>query len=330
MIIGWIKAADQLRIQDWGDFPSLDLVDEVVSFDGCKHTSLHDAAFREDCAAIRDLLRSPWWTRGWIHQEALVARKILILFGPSIMEWDALSLSIQALYRVAMILWRQEQLIINEDIKRLLLLGPYEQSASFTIRQRRYWQKERQENLLRLLTFAADCDVTDDRDRIFAFSGLADPGYKIIPDYTAEVSVVIKHTCKRIILFDQNLNSLTCCTPDAWKYPEREVPSWCTDWSVYGVCMFSFIYDPVYHAPAFQASAYHNSIVNFHDADSILEVQGLFIDQVATETSCGQAAYQEHYTERDVESWKKLAGLTNNSKQDKYAFDDTLSLQDAF
>jgi hypothetical protein len=39
-----------------------------------------------------------------------------------------------------------------------------------------------------LLAHSRHCKSSDARDRVFAFAGLGDPGYGIVPDYSAQNS----------------------------------------------------------------------------------------------------------------------------------------------
>jgi hypothetical protein len=58
------------------DMPS-DNKDFVV--DGVVMGNFRDSAFEAEYSVVGDLLRSPLWSRGWIQQELIVAKKVLII-----------------------------------------------------------------------------------------------------------------------------------------------------------------------------------------------------------------------------------------------------------
>jgi hypothetical protein len=51
------------------------------------------------------------------------------------------------------------------------------------LEQHQSWENEEQIELRPLLTHARNCKSSDPRDRIYAFLGLANPEYNIIPSY---------------------------------------------------------------------------------------------------------------------------------------------------
>jgi hypothetical protein len=53
------------------------------------------------------------------------------------------------------------------------------------------------------------CKASEPRDKVYAFFGLADPKYNIIPDYNSTLEEVFTHTCQRIILHEQTLDILS-------------------------------------------------------------------------------------------------------------------------
>lgn len=329
----WVKAASQLeagRTQDC----SINLDEETLTFDGDKYISVHDQEFQQDWESLRALLKCPWWHRGWIYQEVLVAQKVVVLFGAGIMDWDHLTCALHIVHELKRLLYVQ---LFNgkssEAMCRVLCGHEPASHGVFLVQQRHKWQADREANILELLCHARRCEVTDARDRVFAFTGLADPGYGIIPDYKATISALVRHICKRIILFDENLNSLIYCTTNReWRSKRKDIPSWSSDWSCRKIENFYFIYGPAMHSPRFRASDHTTSAVAFHshghDADSILEVQCLFIDRLANEGSLGP--FSESCELQNDKEWKRLAGSTSKTSRESYVINKTMSLKVAF
>jgi hypothetical protein len=64
--------------------------------------------------------------------------------------------------------------------------------------------------LSEILCLCTGFEASDERDRIYAFLGLADPGYGVVPDYSTQndSEQVLLETTQRIILFEDSLDVL--------------------------------------------------------------------------------------------------------------------------
>ncbi|PMD26940.1 hypothetical protein NA56DRAFT_698183 [Hyaloscypha hepaticicola] len=84
--------------------------------------------------------------------------------------------------------------------------------------------------LKELLQHSRECRASDPRDKIYAFLGLADQGYSIIPKYTWENTIVhvLIHTAHRIITFEGNLDILEHVSEGREKLGTL-LPSWVPD-----------------------------------------------------------------------------------------------------
>lgn len=87
--------------------------------------------------------------------------------------------------------------------------------------------------LKELLQHSRECRASDPRDKIYAFLGLADQGYGIIPKYTWENTIVhvLIHTAQRIITFEGNLDILEHVSEGREKLGTL-FPSWVPDVSI--------------------------------------------------------------------------------------------------
>jgi hypothetical protein len=87
--------------------------------------------------------------------------------------------------------------------------------------------------LKELLQHSRECRASDPRDKIYAFLGLADQGYGIIPKYTWQNTIVhvLIHTAQRIIAFEGNLHILEHVGEGREKLGTL-LPSWVPDVSM--------------------------------------------------------------------------------------------------
>jgi hypothetical protein len=309
------------RLQCWSGL-FIDLDDTKVLANGQMVADFRDEEFRQDWSALEELLRCQWWQRGWVYQEVVVARQVFVLFGDCIFDWETLSNTIRSVVKMEQVvighLLKDDmdicQVVLNIVIFSGLLF------AEFMVDGRRDSAPTREKDLIGLLADARVCKVSDPRDRIFAFVGLVDPGYCIVPDYTVSPAAVFSLACKRIILYEQNLNILTCCKEDLDSHARLgDLPSWTPDWSKPEKLSFNLIYDPVHDFPPFRASKAYLSAATFLANDDhtngVLRVQCLFIDNVATETSLGPQSNGEH---QSLEDWKHIIDSKYDSDDSGY------------
>jgi len=98
----------------------------------------------------------------------------------------------------------------------------------------------RHSDLIALLQHSRNCLASDSRDRIYAFIGLAEPGYDIIPSYqgTNKLEHVLIQTAKSIICHDKSLHVLQHVHRGRANLGVR-LPSWVPDWTsketMYGI-----------------------------------------------------------------------------------------------
>ena len=91
---------------------------------------------------------------------------------------------------------------------------------------------KRSSDLKDLLQHSRNCEASDQRDRVYAFLGLAHDGYGLIPDYTAnqDIKKVLIEAAKGIIRFDKSLDILRHVHCGRDKLGLR-LPTWVPDWT---------------------------------------------------------------------------------------------------
>ena len=210
----WVSVAKRLAIKPTTDV-SLKPGTRLLYLRDTVFADFDDEDFQRDWTSFGNVLSSSWWTRGWVNQEILVAKHILVQFGDHTLDWDTVASAALVVYHVVggffTHLTMRETYVVGNQAERALLLGFSSKFARFIINGREDWRKHHQKNIIELLCHAQDCSVTDIRDRIYAFVGLADPGYSVVADYKIDMICVIRAVCKRIILYEGRLDVL-CCT----------------------------------------------------------------------------------------------------------------------
>ncbi|OTB03860.1 hypothetical protein M426DRAFT_23382 [Hypoxylon sp. CI-4A] len=158
---------------------------------------------------IRELLCRPWWSRVWIMQEAVVARKLKILCGSWEFDWA----NLEAETKVENISTKQAALT---RVMHPELLSFADSTFDDITQMRRNWAQMNTEgggnNLYELLYKLRRLLCTDPRDRIFAFIGLLPPGAGSIldPIYSRTVEDVYTRFSRACMMKRKTLDTLNC------------------------------------------------------------------------------------------------------------------------
>ncbi|RYP74058.1 hypothetical protein DL771_003247 [Monosporascus sp. 5C6A] len=154
---------------------------------------------------IRELLARPWWKRAWVVQEAVLAKKLLIMCGPEIAPWEYIG---QATKRVRG---------GGASLETGSLFGQ-RVGSTYTFPDETYMQisayRDRQKPapLFQLLYDFRDLSCADPRDKIYAFLGLAaeTTDIEVQPDYTADAAAVYRVFAHQAIEKTRTLDVLNC------------------------------------------------------------------------------------------------------------------------
>lgn len=306
-----------------------DLEDQAFTEVDEAFTEIDEMIFSTGCELFGPIFDNPWWQRGWICQEVIAAKEVLILYCGLMVDWQTLSLIRDELHhnsqaritRIAQVEWNEDIAILARD--RFCLPMVAKSGANFLMHGRKALTEAKKDDAIRVFSHAQTCSVTDPRDRIFAFVGLLDPGYAIIPDYNLDEATVLRYACKRIILYENGLNILTCCNYGSNR--PQGIPSWTPTWSDSDngpPLPVSFIYDAELDYPPFRASAglHADAVFGSHNAssDSVLIVQCLFIDSLAMQDSIGPMPSLEFH-ENDILEWRRMVGLKHKPEDIGYS-----------
>ena len=230
---------------DWDLEPESDHFDRLVTHIRYR---MGDEKFIRGWLAFYDVVESPWWSRAWIVQEFIVASRLHFLYRRRFGSWDNIAPILKSFCCVHDDLLTNRDVLLryNEDKEYVLnglkdrnvcrILQRIERGNSqaaietilFLVIQKLTWNGTM--DLVSLLSHARYCSTSDLRDRVYAFLGLGDPNYQIIPDYSQSLEQVLIHTTRRIIEFQDSLQILALAVASP-KRPGSTLPSWVVDWT---------------------------------------------------------------------------------------------------
>jgi len=319
----WVAAVERVGIEPTSDIV---LKDRNIYVKDHLFADFHDKDFQDHWTHLGHVLNSEWWRRGWVYQEVLVAQEVIVLFGVHSVRWDKLVPAVLAMDWV-MDSWVEQVrtgiIKMQEDpADSVMTIGFRSEFAKFVFDGRRDWEAEGQMAIRPLLFHAQQCKVTDIRDQIFAFVGLADPGYRIIADYTSNLSTALRLLCKRIILYERQLDILRWSikagpSPDG-RQQRTNIPTWTPDWTHDNVLSDLILHDRSESQP-FRASADHRPTPAFLSKagipDCILRAQCLFVDELCSPASPSLSPGPEF--SKVLQWWEQIAGVQQNPSGDE-------------
>lgn len=269
--------------------------------------------FQAKCKAFLEIITHPWWSRGWIYQEVIVSQKSTLLIGHESANLDHFTKATEVAFEIFATQLRatkENPDLLDEHASSIIIAairGLYSLEVISLVESRAKWATEQVLDLKELLEHSRRCKVSDYRDSVFAFIGLADPGYSIMPDYTVDLEATFRQTCKRIILYERSLRIL-CHSQERERH--LTLPSWVPDWSS------EERGNPLATEIHFRASSEYPSAAAFDSNEpekpnSILRVQCLVVDQVAGENGMGCVPWLNRPTGMIwgiFEDWARVAG----------------------
>jgi hypothetical protein len=182
------------------------------------------------------MIESPWWSRAWVFQEFIASSEAVFLYGQGYMGWKPLLKILIPLRSISLALrsrfslgkldfdrrWRQ---MISKNWNT----DPKALETALSLLQCKLELKP-PIGPLNLLRHSRKCQASDLRDKVYAFFGLADPHYGIIPDYSPRntLDMVFTETTRRIILHENKLDILAHAPMQSGYL---DASSWVVDWT---------------------------------------------------------------------------------------------------
>ncbi|RSM00829.1 hypothetical protein CEP52_008898 [Fusarium oligoseptatum] len=169
---------------------------------------------------IRELLNRPWWERVWIMQEAIVAKKIVIMCGDQTATWDRIEAAIKnSIYRAR---GPEDEFGLGESKNSRLFNDKYLAVNEY---RQKWAQGVFHVSVYKMLYDFRGLRCSNARDRIYGFLGLTSlsshPDFKA--DYKARVWRAYTRFAKSMIKHTGTLDILNCMRE--WRTVEaREEP----------------------------------------------------------------------------------------------------------
>lgn len=167
--------------------------------------------------AVLSVLRSPWFTRMWIVQEAAVSENLILQSG---------QYSISARYVILAFFVMQTMVAEQRTTVGLISRGGYEMLETLALCRYSYQMRDSTElSLLTLLCRCRQFQATDPRDRLFALYGLTSSSLLdlgLTPDYTIHSRDVLCSSYYKLMCDDQSLRLLELVESTG----ESDLPSW--------------------------------------------------------------------------------------------------------
>ncbi|KAK3395180.1 heterokaryon incompatibility protein-domain-containing protein [Podospora didyma] len=295
-----------------------------------------------DWSAIETYLKNAYWFRGWICQEVTVPPDIT--FNTDTRETDRASMrrSLRLLETIRLAIRWNFDIIDPSSNKtgfRELVAKPFSKQdladltplvqglrwlyemdigpLKFILEDSEGWKDSKGYSLENLLLVARHSEVTDPLDRVYAYLGLAHPGYDITPDYGPSQTTAGVYTEATVAYIKRHkgLNILSFAE-DRTEILGPELPSWVCDWSIkmQPLSLWHRTHaDPKAGPNASRKMPYHTIDLlpgPNGEPDRVLRVPVIPIDIIADPaTSVGGTVSSYTSWEACVASWLVVAGL---------------------
>ncbi|KAH7381047.1 heterokaryon incompatibility protein-domain-containing protein [Cadophora sp. MPI-SDFR-AT-0126] len=201
-----------------------DLVKKLIQGEG--HRPRREALIR--------FLGHDWFRRAWVYQEALVAAKVIMIWGSLHLPFDFVAGFILSSYSLFK---GEEDVCWYQLLKKAKGFGPL-RSIWFDRREK---QRGEPLDFLHILWRARKyLDATDHRDFVYSFLGFHDfrPGFELRPDYTVKmddekyprsVAKTLVGLARATIVSSGSLHIFRCIAPT--KPSRYNLPSWVPNWA---------------------------------------------------------------------------------------------------
>ena len=240
---------------------------------------------------VTDLFQRPYWSRGWIVQEIVLAKRAVIFCGRRYLQWNTLAHSLHNLMNS------------NRYNYEPFKSGVYEQVIAIRLQRESFKIPECRRQFADYLDMQRFREVSDPRDFVYSISGLTKdilPG-AIVPNYSNSVQQVYQNAALTAIRNTKELDILGYVWPHLHT---SGFPSWVRDWRKFGhVRPFA---RSITGKSIYQASRGLQVIWKVPENPDILQLEGFHFDNVAELFEFGG----DDVFGRVLGSWKEAARIT--------------------
>lgn len=236
--------------------PPVDLLDSARYFTELEKISL--STFQEGFVGFIPLCQRSWWKRAWICQEFISAVEVDFLCSGLSMPWQDFASVLTYLYKQMPELSNPGSVPVRRRRSSLSSLSTLDDESSASTQTsfepeqvnlernqldavRNLFERKKcwttPGDIKVWLEHSKCCETSDPRDKVFAFLGLASPGYRIEADYSGLKSMVelsIEIT-RKILEFEKNLHFLYYIEKGRIVSDDSLLPSWVPEWTSTGV-----------------------------------------------------------------------------------------------
>jgi len=176
--------------------------------------------------SVRYLVELPWFSRTWIIQEAMLARRAQLHCDGASLPWGDFCVGFLAL----------SQAFLSLRLDVVPSVSSYAQTMQLILSSHKAGAPARELELSALLENHRAARATDAKDKIYGFLGLHEltgrGNHSIVPDYRRSDADVFTEVAARFVAQSPTLDLLGVPRPD---FPEGIVnlASWVPDWSAY-------------------------------------------------------------------------------------------------
>lgn len=248
----------------------------------------------EKWQALGAFLCRPWFSRVWVLQEAILARHALVQVGDNSMDWADLCLAVTFLLQEYFHVSKPpETANLSQCLGQLRLPCMFSRCVWPTV-----WSDstKRPFDLCMLLTETRQYEATVQRDKVYAFLGLANE-YDVLVDYDVKLQDVYVDVARHL-LSKSDAPTRSSCLSSVHHYPDIDVefPSWVPKWHVDLHCIqISESVDG-----GFKAGGDDDIDIPRHPSDpSVLELVGFVLGTVKN-------SHKIQYSDDDLQVWDLL------------------------
>ncbi|KAI8957262.1 HET-domain-containing protein [Daldinia sp. FL1419] len=237
-VIVWLGVADKFTQKAWELIERLSRLtdDGMLGINLQEFGSAHDnnllgcSISREHWRALASLFGRRWFTRAWVVQELILARRTTILCGDYIFNWKEMVRVSHFLSKRTSANTFRQHLFDGIDYRTLSYKNPTKLDAI---------QKDihtRSGNiLLHTLVRCRSYDATEKHDKVYSILGLPNcrisDGLEFYPDYNESAVKLYTNVAKYIIKTSEDLHILAHAEGNNFRQTEG-LPTWVPDWSV--------------------------------------------------------------------------------------------------